>query len=146
MFSFLWKNKIITLLVACVIAYICINPGGKFGYNQKNLVIYNRLPVSFLDLYIAPDASAKPVEDISKKETLNDIFFTLFQTPSEERILLIVGTGFSRPAFVLSDEMAVSIEAKGADLKQLPSREAIKLYNSSVDQHKKVAILLCLRH
>jgi hypothetical protein len=146
MFSFFFKHKFITLLIACVVAYIYFNPGGKFGYIQKNLVIYNRIPVSFVDLYILPDGSSKPVEDISKKETLDDIWFNLFQVPSEESILIIVGTGFSRPSFVLSDEKVISWEAKGAIIQQLPSREAIKLFNSSVDQHKKVALLLSLRH
>jgi hypothetical protein len=145
MFSFFSKNPIIIILIACVVAYFYINPGGKFGFVQKNLVIYNRIPVSFVDLYILPDGTSKPVEDISKKETLDDIWFNLFQTPSEEIILIIVGTGFSRPTFVLSDEKVVAWEAKGAMIQQLPSREAIKLYNSSVDQHKKVALLLRLR-
>jgi hypothetical protein len=146
MFSFFFKNPILIILIVCVVAYFYINPGGKFGFVQKNLVIYNRIPVSFVDLYILPDGSSKPVEDLSKKETLDDIWFNLFQTPSEEKILVIVGTGFSRPSFVLSDEKVVLWEAKGAMIQQLPSREAIKLYNSSVDQHKKVALLLSLRH
>jgi hypothetical protein len=144
--SFLFKNPILIVLIACVVAYFYINPGDKFGYVQKNLVIYNRIPISFVDMYILPDGTSKPVEDISKKETLDDIWFNLFQTTSEEKILVIVGTGFSRRSFVLSDEKVIAWEAKGAMIQQLPSREAIKLYNSSVDQHKKVALLLSLRH
>ena len=146
MFSFFFKHKFIVFLIACVVAYFYINPGGKFGYVQKNLVIYNRMPIPVVDLYIDPDGSPKPVEDISKKETLDDIWFNLFLTPSEENILIIIGTGFSRPSFRLGDEKVISIEAKGTTVQQLPSREAIKLYNSSVDQHKKVVILLCMRH
>ena len=145
MFSFFSKHPIIIILVACVVAYFYFNPGGKFGYAQKNLVIYNRLPIPLVDLYIGPNGSPKPVEDLSKKETLDDIWFDLFHAPSEESILIIVGTGFSRPTFVLSDEKTIWIEAQGATLQQLPSRQAIKLFNSSVDQHKKVAILLNLR-
>lgn len=146
MFSFFSKNPIIIILIACVVAYFFINPGGKFGYVQKNLVIYNRLPIPLVDLYISPNGSLKPFEDISCKEALDEIWFDLFHVHSEESILIIVGTGLSRPTFVLSDEKAISIEAQGATLQQLPTRQAIKLYNSSVDQHKKVAILLSLRH
>jgi hypothetical protein len=145
MFSFFSKNPIIIVLIACVVAYFFINPGGKFGYAQKNLVIYNRIPIPYYDLYIGPNGSYKPYEDISSKEALDDIWFDLFHVPSEESILIIIGTGFSRSTFVLSDEQAISIEAKGATLQQLPSRQAIKLYNSSLDQHKKVAILLNMR-
>jgi hypothetical protein len=146
MFTFLFKHKFIVFLIACVVAYIYFNPGGKFGYVQKNLAIFNRMPIPVVDLYIGPDGSPKPVEDISKKETLEDIWSNLFLTPSEENILIIIGTGYTRPVFRLSDEKVISLEAKGTTVQQLPSREAIKLYNSSVDQHKKVAILLCMRH
>jgi hypothetical protein len=142
----LFKNPFLLIFVACVVAYFFINPGGKFGYAQKNLVIYNRIPIPFYDLYIGPNGSYKPYEDISSKEALDNIWFDLFHGPSEESTLIIVGTGFSRPTFVLSDELAISLEAKGATLQQLPSPQAIKLFNSSVDQHKKVAILLSLRH
>lgn len=144
--SALFKNPILIVLIAFVVGYFFINPGGKFGYAQKNLVIYNRIPIPYYDLYIGPDGFHKPYEDISSKEALDDIVFNLFHGPSEESILIIVGTGFSRPTFVLSDETVIAWEAKGATVQQLPSRQAIKLFNSSIDQHKKVAILLSLRH
>ncbi|HUI91508.1 MAG TPA: hypothetical protein VLX68_04585 [Chitinivibrionales bacterium] len=141
----LFKNKIFLIIVACAVAYFFFNPGGKFGFAQKNLVIYNRVPLMFYDLYVGPNGSPKPVEEISGKETLQDIWNDLFSIPPEENILIIIGSGFSRPTFVLNDETVIAIEAKGATIKQLPSPQAIKLFNASVDQHKKVAILLRLR-
>jgi hypothetical protein len=145
MFTFFWHHKFLTLAFACLAAFFVISPSGKFGYAKKNLVVFNRVPISFFDLYVSPEGKSKPVEDITRKETLDDIFFGFFLTPRDEKILLIVGMGFDQSTFALSDERAVSLEAKGVSLKQMPSRDAIKLYNASVDEHKKVALLLCLR-
>jgi hypothetical protein len=145
MISFLFKNKIIIIIIACVAAYFFLNPGGKFGFAQKNLVIYNRVPLMFYDLFVDPSGSPKPVEEISAKEALQEIWTDLFAVPSEESILIIIGSGFSRPSFVLNDETVIALEAKGATIKQLPSPQAINLFNASVEQHKKVAILLRLR-
>jgi hypothetical protein len=146
MITFLWKHKIFSLFLIAIIAYFFVNPSHKFGYNQKNLVIFNRLPVSFFDLSISAGGSAQPIEDLNKKDVLTDYFFDLSRKPDDENVLLIVGTGFDRPSFQLSDDKAISLEAKNISVKQLPSREAIKLYNESVDQGKKVGLLLCIKH
>jgi hypothetical protein len=146
MVTFLWKHKIFSLFLIAVIAYFFVNPSHKFGFNQKNLVIYNRLPVSFFDLSISADGSAQPLEDLNKKDALTDFFIDLSHKPDDENVLLIVGTGFDRPFFQLSDDKAVSLEGKNVNVNQLPSREAIKLYNATVDQGKKVAMLLCIKH
>jgi hypothetical protein len=145
MFTFLWKHKFLTLLMACAAAYFFLNPHGRFGYAQKNLVIFSRSPVSFFDFYVAPDGSKKFIENISGKDALDDILADLKQNPSEAKPLLIVGTGFERNSFVLSDAVAISLEAAGFGIRQLPSAEAVKLYNTSKDEHKNVAILLCLK-
>jgi hypothetical protein len=144
MFTFLWKHKLLSLLLACAIAYFFVNPAGKFGLAWKNFVVFNRVPVSFLDCYVAPDKSIKMVENLANKETLADIFSDLSRKPVEDKVLLIVGTGFSGNSYQLSDSITLSLEAKGITLTQLPSREAIRLYNSAGDT-TKVAILLRLR-
>jgi hypothetical protein len=146
MFTFLWKHKIFSLFVIAVIAYFFVNHSGKFGYCQKNLVIYNRLPVAFFDLSISADGSALPLEDLNKKDALTDFFFELSRKPDDENVMLIVGTGFDRPAFQIADDKALSLEGRNVNVRQLPSRDAVKLYNETVDQGKKAALLLCIKH
>lgn len=146
MVTFLWKHKIFSLLLVAAVAYFFVNPAGKFGYGQKNLVIFNRLPVSFFDLTISPDGKAQPIEDVGGKDALSDFFLGFSHKSDDENVLLIVGTGFDTPSFQLNDDKAVSLESRNVNVKQLPSREAIKLYNASVDQGRKVALLLCIKH
>jgi hypothetical protein len=145
MCTYLWQHKFITLLFACAVAYFFLNPPGKFGYAQKNLVIFSRIPIAFFDLYIAPDGLRRLIENINSKETLNEFLPDLTQGPSNDKPLLIVGTGFEHNSFTLSDSISVLLEDKGIGLRQLPSGEAVKLYNSSKNEHKNVAILLCLK-
>jgi hypothetical protein len=145
MVTFLWKHKIFSLFLIAVIAYFFVNPSGKFGYCQKNLVIFNRLPVSFFDLSISADGSALPLEGLNKKDALNDFFIELSQKSGDENVLLIVGTGFGRPSFQLDDSKALSLEARNINVRQLPSREAVKLYNTSAGLGKKVALLLRIK-
>jgi hypothetical protein len=144
--TFLWNHKFFSLLCIAAAAYFFVNPGNKFGYCQKNLVIFNRLPVSFFDLSISATGSALPLEDIGKKDALSDFFLELMRKPDDESVMLIVGTGFDRPFFQLADEKAISLESRNITVKQLPSKEAVKLYNSSADQGKKIALLLCIKH
>jgi hypothetical protein len=146
MITFLWNHKIFSLFLIAGIAYFFVNPSHKFGYCQKNLVIFNRLPVSFFDLSISADGSALPIEDLNKKDILTDFFFELSRKPDDENVQLIVGTGFDRPSFQLGDDMAVSLEGRNVGVRQLPSREAVKLYNACVDKGKKVALLLRIKH
>jgi hypothetical protein len=146
MVTFLWKHKIFTLLLIAAAAYFFVNPAGRFGYCRKNLVVFNRLPVSFFDLTISPDGKAQPLENISGKDALSDFFLGFMHKSDDENVLLIVGTGFDAPSFQLSDDKAVSLESRNINVKQLPSREAVSLYNTSVDQGRKVALLLCIKH
>jgi hypothetical protein len=146
MFTFLWNHKIFSLFIIIVAAYFFVNPSNKFGYCQKNLVIFNRLPVSLFDLSISAAGSAQPLEDLNRKDALSDFFLELSRKPDDENVLVIVGTGFDHPSFQLADEKAASLESKNITVKKLPSKEAVKLYNSSVDQGKKTAILLCIKH
>jgi hypothetical protein len=145
MITFLWKHKIFSLFLIAVIAYFFVNPSGKFGYCQKNLVIFNRLPVSFFDLSISADGSAQWLEDLNKKDALTDFLIELSQKHDDENVLLIVGTGFDRPSFQLNDSKALSLEAQNINVRQLPSREAVKLFNTSSGPGKKTALLLRIK-
>lgn len=146
MFTFFWKHKIFSLFLIGVCAYFFVNPAHKFGYCQKNLVIFNRLPVSFFDLSISVKGAAMPLEDINNKDALADFFSELSGKPDDETVFLIVGTGFKSPLFVLPDEKTVSLESRNITVKQVPSKEAVGLYNSSMDQGRKTALLLAIKH
>ncbi len=146
MFTFLWNHKIVSFFLILIAAYFFVNPANKFGYGQKNFVIFNRLPVSFFDLCISENNTIQPVEDITKKSNLEDFFNVLNQKPNDEALLLIVGTGFLSPAFQLDDALATSFAAKNISIRQLPSKEAMQLYNSCKTEHKNVALILCVKH
>ena len=143
MVTFLWNHKIFSLILIAIGAYFFVNPSHKFGYSQ---VIFNRLPVSFFDIAISADGSARPIEDLNKKDILADFFIELCHKPDDENVQLIVGTGFDRPSFQLSDDKAASFEGRNINVRQLPSRKAVALFNESVDQGKKVALLLSIKH
>jgi hypothetical protein len=129
-----------------IAAYLFVNPANKFGYGQKNFVIFNRLPVSFFDLCVAENNAPQPIEDINKKNSLEDFFVGLNQKAIDEPLLLIVGTGFLSEAFRLNDEKTMSLEAKNVSVRQMPSRQAMDLYNTSKKENKKVALILCVKH
>jgi hypothetical protein len=109
-------------------------------------VIFNRLPVSFFDLSISVKGAAMPLEDINNKDALADFFGELSGKPDDENVFLIVGKGFDSHLFVLSDEKTISLEGRNITVKQVPSKEAVSLYNSSVDQGRKTALLLAIKH
>jgi hypothetical protein len=145
MFTFFWKHKFISLLIICVVAYIFVNPPHKFGLAWKSFVIFNRIPITYMDIYIPFNGSLKPLAKISDIEARKDWMSDLMKTPHEEELELIVGTGFGRPSFQLEDTAIISLETKGIHCTQLLSPQAMKLYNSMTDQNKKVAILLSIQ-
>jgi hypothetical protein len=142
--NFFWNNKLLSIIIICIIAYILINPSNKFGINQKNFVIYNRIPITFFDIYISPNGSLKIYEDIYKKEILEDIIKSLVEYKKENNISIIIGSGFLKRSLILKDEDLASIESKGIQVNQLSSKEAIKLYNQNVKKNN-IAILLRIR-
>ena len=146
MFTFFWNHKILSFLIICGLIYWFGNPSHKFGFVTKNLVIYNRMPISFFDVYISEDGSLNPVENFQDQETQRKFLADLMQTRHENGTLLIVGTGFSRLIFSIPDSVCIKLETKNITVKQLPSDQAIQLYNESVDSNKTAAIILSIRH
>jgi hypothetical protein len=142
MFTFFFRHKFFSLFCILVISYFFINPAHKFGYCQKSFIIFNRIPATFFDLYITPEGSLSPIEDLSKKDLLADFLKELSQYHVQDSLALIVGMGFDRSGFRLSDSAVATLETKGIHVQQLSTRNAIRLYNSLIDRKENVAALI----
>lgn len=143
---FFLKHKILSALLICGIVYFFVNPPHKFGFVTGSLVVYNRIPLTHFDLFIDFDGSMKPMTNMAGVDEQKDWMSSLLEAPREDVMLLIVGTGFGRSSFHLSDSLVIVLEVKGIHTIQVPSPEAAKQYNAAVDHNTKVAILLSMRH
>jgi hypothetical protein len=143
--GFLWKHKVFSLLLGLGLAYFFVNPLHKIGFATGNLVVYNRIPIFFFDAYIASDGSLKPLINISGADDRHDWMELLRNETPGEDFQLIVGTGFGRQSFLLSDTIALQLGARNISISQVPSALAVQQYNAAIDQHRKVAMLLSVR-
>jgi hypothetical protein len=146
MFSFFAKHKILSFLIVLGVAYFFVNPPHKFGLATGNFVVYNRIPFSFFDLFVNFDGSVKPLLNISDTNDLQECMRSLRETPSGDDMLLIVGTGFGKAWFRLSDTLTELLDARNIRSIQVPSARAVLQFNAAVSQDKRVAILLAVRH
>jgi len=145
MVGFFWKHKLFSLLIFLSAAYYFVNPPHKIGIAAENFVVYNRIPISFFDAYIASDGSLKPIMNISGVDDRRDWMESLRNETPGEDLQLIVGTGFGRQSFLLSDTIALQLSARNISISQVPSALAVQQYNAAIDQHRKVAMLLSVR-
>ena len=139
---FFWKHKFITILIIAVVAYIAVNPAHKFGIARADFVVFNRIPFTGLDLFIDFEGSVKPFMELGATENRREWSKVIFETPPEEGMILIVGTGFGRASFRLSDSLVVLLDSRNIHTIQVPSPQATQQYNAALDQKKKVALLL----
>lgn len=144
--GWMFKNKLLVLLVIAGIAYWINNPPKRFGVFTKGLVIYNRIPVPLFDCSIDPDGRLRLQGDLAIKGNLNHWFskhFSEFENHDPEYIPLLIGQGFDDTAsFTLSDEMLYHCRKKRFDPKQLSSPAAIGKFNRLREAGKPVALLL----
>jgi hypothetical protein len=145
MAAFFWNHKLFSLLIICGLVYWFSNPSHKFGYAGKSLVIYNRVPISFFDVYITPDGSIKPEMNLTDPQAQTDWVNDILQTPHEDELLLIVGTGIAKTSFHLKDSLITKLDFQKIRVTQVPTLEAVRLYNASVDANKPTAIILVMR-
>jgi hypothetical protein len=144
--SWLLKNKLLVLLFITGIAYWINNPAGRFGVFTKGLVIYNRIPVPFLDCYIDPAGKLYLQADLSEKGNVNYWYkehFSKSRNNSSFSIPFFIGVGFDDTAsFILSDEMLNRIRQKRFDPEQLSSPAAIGKFNRLREAGKPAGLLL----
>ena len=145
MFSFFWKHKLLSLFIVLAIVYVFVDPPHKFGIVTKNFVVYNRIPVSFLDAFVNFDGSLRPLVSLFGTDDQKDWMASLHDQGRGDDLLLIVGTGFGRASYRLSDSLIVRLGEWNIRTSQVPSPEAVRQYNSAVSGNKRVAILLSVR-
>ncbi|MCX7725251.1 MAG: hypothetical protein N2053_00230 [Chitinispirillaceae bacterium] len=140
------RHKIITLLIIFGVVYWYYNPSDRFGFYRKGIVVFKRIPVAFLDIYIDPDNNLYLEGNLSEKKNVIYWFenhFTSYKNNSTGLIPLIIGTGFEDTGKVAFDK---DLSEKCKELKFIPhfynSKEAIERYNTSRLEGKKAALLL----
>ncbi|HMD68317.1 MAG TPA: hypothetical protein VKF42_05500 [Chitinivibrionales bacterium] len=142
---FFWKHKIISLLIIAGLAYFFVNPPHKFGIATTNFVVFNRVPITGLDLFIDFEGAVKPFMSLGGADERREWMKSILETPPEEDMLVIVGTGFGTSSFHLSDSLVMLLNIRNIRSSQVPSGQAVQQYNAALDQKKKVALLLELK-
>jgi|WetSurMetagenome_2_1015567.scaffolds.fasta_scaffold00056_16 hypothetical protein len=142
---FFWKHKILSLLIVAGVAYFFVNPPHKFGVAMAHFVVFNRTPITGVDLFIDFDGAVKPLMDIKGTDERKEWSKSILEAESEDEMLLIVGTGFTKNYFNLNDSLVAIFGTKNIRSSQVPSSKAVQEYNAAVDRKKKVALLLSIR-
>lgn len=147
--GFFWRHKLLSLFLAAAIFYWFKNPAGRFGYVQKDFVVYNRVPVTGFDLYINVKGGMFLESDLKNQNNIkywydNHSPCHVAETPSSP-VTLYVGTGFEKNTLKLSDTICANLRKINYKTRHVPSLEAIKLYNADRDSGRQSAILIYLR-
>ena len=140
---FFWKHKIISLLIIAAVAYVVVNPAHRFGIATANFTVFNRVPITGMDIFIDFEGSTKPMMKINGSDERREWMKSIQETPQEDDpMLLIVGTGFKKAVFQLGDSTVAMLDSRNIQTVQVPSDRAVKLYNDALGEKKKVALLL----
>jgi hypothetical protein len=144
--DFFLRNKLLTFLILLGVVYWFVNKPGKFGLATKNIVVYDRVPIPFFDLYVNVAGKKIPVENLNKPlafENLCDTLARLKSASSQVQITLVVGTGFTeQKLFSLQGRKDLPETVRWTKVEEMPSRAAITRYNALVDAKMPVAIIL----
>lgn len=141
--DWLQKHKLLIVLGIAAGIYWFNNPAGRFGIVREDLVVYNRIPVAFLDCYIDPDGKLTLVSDLSEPVNVNYWFDNHFKFNKENSpVPLIIGTGFKTEQFKPGQKFLNRCRQYRFEPKILSSRGAIALFNELRLQGKKCALLL----
>ncbi len=145
--GFFRRHKLITLLLIALGAYIYYNPRGKFGYLGDRVVVFNRMPIAFFDLYVDPRGSYRIIDNLSNARVLDDWWNRIQGLTREEgdRPHLIIGEGRGSKSFILPDVMANNLRTRGISIRVMETEKAIAAYNALKDEGKPVAALLRLQ-
>ncbi len=141
---FFWRHKILSLIIMILVFYWFYNPAGRFGIARQNFVVYNRIPVSFFDLFVKPDGGMAVELDLREKANVKYWFDN--HLPSDKitntDLTLLVGTGFDSAVFELDKEMISVLRKRRIITRQMPSGDAVAAYNKMKEIGKPVAVLL----
>lgn len=146
--GFIYKHKFLILLVLLGLAYFRYNPSGKFGMQFQNITVFDRVPITFFDLYINPRGRRKIIENISDERIVSgacrDIKDDL-DVYGESGMILLVGTGTGKKLFSTHDFEDCRDLHRYGDIRELDTERAMVLYNTLVDSGVPVAAIMKLR-
>jgi len=142
--TFFWKHKIFTLFLGFLVFYFFYNPAKKFGYMQSGLIIYNKVPVTFLDLYVDTTGSMALEQDFSRKQSFDYWYKTFIE---EKKIFpprkMYVGMGFGKSRTMkFNEEQIAKIGSWGWEIEITDTKNAARLYNAERDSGHMPAIIL----
>lgn len=147
--SWILKNKLFFLFIIAAIIYWLYNPVGLFGVARKGFVVYNRIPILFFDCYINPEGRLYLESDLTEKNNIRYWFDNHLQSStdsSNQFTPLLIGNGFAeKGALPLTPKDLQTCRNARYEPRQLPSTEAIIVYNSLRKKGRKVAILLKIK-
>jgi hypothetical protein len=144
--SFVIRHKFILIFIALFAFYWYKNPPHRIGFAHKGIAVYNRIPVTFFDLYIGPDQKLHIEDNLGDPLVINNWIENQLHDYKElgkKRFTLFLGTGFdSTPGFKLSDTVVNKLYGLDIHLRQSSSRDAIRDYNACLDSGYTAALLL----
>ncbi|MBD3315235.1 MAG: hypothetical protein GF344_05575 [Chitinivibrionales bacterium] len=144
--QFLLKHKGVASLLLAIAAYLYFNPADRFGFVTDNIIVYDRIPIAFLDLYVNPDGRRYFFGDLRKNSDFNALCDSLSHLRpyiDGKPVTLLVGESFGSQAILsLSGERRCTGLPHSVRMKQLPVKAAVRLYNEFRSKGKPVAIVL----
>jgi hypothetical protein len=144
--DFLWRHKGALLLLLLIAGYLYLNPADKFGFVAENIIIYDRVPIPFFDLYITPTGRRVLFEDLNRPEdhrTLCDSLVHLQSSRGGKPVTLLVGQGFGpEPTLSMTGEGRCAGIPYSVRVKQFPTKAAVRRYNELREKGQAVAIIL----
>ena len=144
--SWIFRNKLVVLLVIAGAAYFFVNPPNRFGIVRKGFVVYNRIPVCSFDCSIDPKGKLYLEADLRIKSNITYWFENHVPGHYNESggmLPLLVGTGFGDSVEIkFSQELVKKCRRRGLEPHFYTSREAIDRYNTLRDEKSAAALLL----
>ena len=148
--KFLWEHKLLTLLIILGTVYWLTNKPQRFGIVRNNLVVYNRIPIMFLDLYVDPDGKKMLLEDMTSPADIRHWWsergHRLTGYRGTKEMVLVIGTGFDDTrGRDIPQEYRNRLLGNGIEIQMLPTRPATRAYNARKEAGRPVAVLLKTR-
>lgn len=144
--SFFMRHKFLLILIALFAFYWYKNPPHRIGFAHKGVAIYNRIPVTFFDLYIGPDQKLRIEDNLSDPWVINNWVENQlddYKQLGKKRFTLFLGTGFdSSKGLSLSDTVVNKLYGLDISLRRSSSQDAIRNYNACLDSGNTAALLL----
>jgi hypothetical protein len=144
--AFVWKHKGVVLVLVAIVGYWYLNPADRFGLAAENLVIHDRTPIPYFDLYITPAGRRILFEDLARTADLAALCDSLARLSAyhdDKPVVLLVGRGFGEnPRLSLAGEQRCGTIPLSMEVTHLPSQRAVRRYNELRDKGDAVAIVL----